>query len=336
MKKLMRRVAKAVVSAAAITAALFVGQPQNLIAQRVGPAVAFVGALAIANSPAPANPQRRSITIKGSDTMVILGQRWAETYMGKYQGITIQVTGGGSGVGIAALINGTTDIAEASRPMKASEKDQTKQKRGKEAIEIPVALDALAVYVHEQNPVSELTLAQMKRIYTGAVKNWKDVGGRDERILLYGRENSSGTYVYFKEHVLGNADYFPTTQTLPGTAAVINAVARDPRGIGYGGIAYGKGIKHVRVKKDANSPAVDPSMENAQSGVYPISWFLFWYFAGQPTGDHKKLADWVMTKEGQSVVENVGYYPLPESVLAKYTGSTSKETKAKSKKQGGA
>ena len=285
-----------------------------------------------------AHAQSRSITVKGSDTMVILGQRWAETYMGKNQGTTIQVTGGGSGVGIAALINGTTDIAESSRPMKDTEKDQAKQKRGKAVVELPVALDALAVYVHESNPISELSIPQLKGIYTGAIKNWKELGGKDQRILLYGRENSSGTYVYFKEHVLENADYFPTTQTLPGTAAVINAVARDPRGIGYGGIAYGKGIKHARVKKDANSPAIEPSMANAQSGAYPISRFLFWYFAGQPAGDLKKFSDWVMTKDGQSVVENVGYYPLPDSVIAKYSGSPSpaKETKVKAKKQGGA
>lgn len=280
--------------------------------------------------------QNRSVTIKGSDTMVILGQRWAETFMSKNPGTTIQVTGGGSGTGIAALINGTCDLAESSRPMKDAEKAQIKQKRGKDVVEVPVALDALAVYVHEGNPVAELSLAQLKGIYTGGIKNWKDVGGRDERIILYSRENNSGTYVYFKEHVLENADYYPTAQTLPGTAAVINAVARDTRGIGYGGIAYGKGIKHLRVKKDANSPAIEPTMENARSGVYPISRFLFWYFAGQPTGDIKKLADWVMTKDGQAVVENVGYYPLPDSVIEKYSGSPSKETKTKPKKVGGA
>lgn len=280
--------------------------------------------------------QGRNITVKGSDTMVILGQRWAETYMGKNKGVTIQVTGGGSGVGIAALINGTTDIAEASRPMKDTEKAQTQQNRGKPAIEIPVALDALAVYVHENNPVSELSIPQLKSIYTGAVKNWKDLGGKDERIVLYGRENSSGTYVYFKEHVLENGDYYPTTQTLPGTAAVINAVARDTRGIGYGGIAYGKGIKHIRVKKDPNSPGIEPSMANAQSGAYPISRFLYWYTAGEPAGEMKNFANWVMGKEGQAVIENVGYYPLPDSVVAKYFGGAVKDTKTKAKRQGGA
>src|SRR6266478_4235192 len=187
----------------------------------------------------------RNITVKGSDTMVILGQRWAEVFMSKNPGLTIQITGGGSGTGIAALINGTTDICEASRPMKDAEKA-------------------------EANPISELTLAQIKSIYTGVVKNWKDVGGSDQKIILYSRENNSGTYVYFKEHVLENGDYYPTAQTLPGTAAVINAVAKDQRGIGYGGIAYGKGIKHLNIKKDANSPAIAPTMENVLAAKYPI------------------------------------------------------------------
>ena len=272
----------------------------------------------------PAGAQGRNITIKGSDTMVLLGQRWAETYMKKNPGVTIQVTGGGSGVGLAALINGTTDIAESSRPIKDAEKDQVLQKRAQPTFELPVALDGLAVYVHEQNPLTELTLEQLKKIYTGALKNWKDVGGRDERIILYGRENSSGTYVYFKEHVLENADYYPTTQTLPGTAAVINAVSKDIRGIGYGGIAYSKGVKALKVKRNASTPGVEPTLENVQKNIYPVSRFLYWYLAGQPKDQIKKLTDWVMTAEGQSVVNDVGYYPLPESVLAKYAGPAAK------------
>ena len=268
--------------------------------------------------------QRRNITVKGSDTLVILGQRWAEDYMKKNPGISIQVTGGGSGTGIAALINGTTDVAESSRPMKPKEIADVKAKQGKDTLELPVAVDGLAVYVHKTNPVNELTLAQLKAIYTGATKNWKEVGGNDERIILYSRENNSGTYVYFKEHVLENADYFPTAQTLPGTAAVINAVAKDRRGIGYGGIAYGEGVKHLRVKKDANSPAVEPSMENVLSAKYPISRHLYWYLAGQPTGDLRAFAEWVVSKEGQEVVEKVGYYPLNEkdrqTSAAKLTG----------------
>ena len=258
------------------------------------------------------NGQQRNITLKGSDTIVILGQRWAEVYMGKNPGVTIQVTGGGSGTGIAALINGTTEIAESSRPMKDKEKEEVKAKRGNEVLELPVAVDGLAVYVHESNPVSELTLQQIKAIYTGQIKNWKEVGGRDDRILLYSRENNSGTYAYFKEHVLENGDFHPTAQTLPGTAAVINALAKDRRGIGYGGIAYGKGIKHLKVKRDASSPAVEPTMENVLTSKYPISRFLYWYFAGAPTGDLKALSLWVLSKEGQTVVEKVGYYPLSD------------------------
>jgi phosphate transport system substrate-binding protein len=266
---------------------------------------------------ATASAQKRNVTVKGSDTMVILGQRWAEVYRKKNPGASIQVTGGGSGVGLAALINGTTDIAEASRPMKDAERTQLKDKRGMATVELPVALDGLAVYVHESNPVKELSLEQLKKIYTGAMKNWKDVGGKDERILLYGRENSSGTYTYFKENVLENTDYYPTTQTLPGTAAVINAVSKDIRGIGYGGIAYLKGVRAIKVKKDASSQAIEPTMEAVQKNIYPISRFLFWYMAGKPAGEIKKLADWVVSEEGQAVVKDVGYYPLPTSMTAK-------------------
>jgi phosphate transport system substrate-binding protein len=262
--------------------------------------VAFIAAWSI-----PGWAQERNITIKGSDTMVLLGQRWAETYMKKTPGVTIQVTGGGSGVGIAALINGSTNIAESSRPMTAAEKAQVQQLRGQ------------AVYVNEKNPLTEISVPQLKKIYTGGAKNWKDVGGNDERIILYGRENSSGTYAYFKEHVLGNADYYPTVQTLPGTAAVINAVLKDTRGIGYGGIAYAKGVKALKVKKDDQTPGVEPSLENVQKNLYPISRFLYWYMAGQPKGEAALLTAWVTTADGQSVVENVGYYPLAPDQLAK-------------------
>jgi len=279
-------------------------------------AILTIAALALSASALIA--QQRNITIKGSDTLVILGQRWAEVFMSKNPGLSIQVTGGGSGTGIAALINGTTEIAESSRPMKDAEKASAKEKRGKDVLELPVAVDGLAVYVHDANPINDLTLAQIKSIYTGAIKNWKDVGGRDERIILYSRENNSGTYLYFKEHVLENADYYPTAQTLPGTAAVINAVSKDTRGIGYGGIAYGKGIKHLRIKKDANSPGVEPTMENVLAARYPISRYLYWYLAGQPTGDTLKLCQWVMSQDGQAVVEKVGYYPLSNTDRSKF------------------
>lgn len=288
--------------------------------------VAVVAAMTLAVS-----AQQRNVTIKGSDTMVILGQKWAEVFMQKNAGLSVQVTGGGSGTGIAALINGTTDIAESSRPMRDAEKDNTRTRRGKDVVELPVAVDGLAVYVHESNPLKEISLPQLKGIYTGVTKNWKEVGGADERIILYSRENNSGTYAYFKEHVLENGDFFPTAQTLPGTAAVINAVSKDRRGIGYGGIAYGRGIKHLPVKKDASSPAIEPSMENVLQGKYPISRFLYWYFAGMPQGDVKTLADWVVSKEGQRVVENVGYYPLNEADRAASAMKLGGAAKGKSK-----
>ncbi len=252
----------------------------------------------------------KNITVKGSDTMVILGQRWAEIFMSQNPGIVVQVTGGGSGTGIAALINGTTDICEASRPMKQAEKEKLRDRFNTLGVEIPVARDGLAIYLNETNSISELTLQQLKEIYTGNVTNWKDVGGPDAKILLYGRENNSGTYVYFKDNVLKGADYAPQTQTLPGTAAVVNAVAKDKYGVGYGGTAYGKGIKFVKVKSDAKSAGYEPTLENVKSGKYPISRYLFWYVRNKPSGDIKKLVDFVLSEQGQEIVTKVGYFPV--------------------------
>jgi phosphate transport system substrate-binding protein len=188
-----------------------------------------------------------------------------------------------------------------------------KAKRGLDVVEVPVAVDGLAIYLNIANAIKELSLEQLKGIYTGKTTDWKDVGGKAGKIIAYGRENNSGTYAYFKEHVLGNADFDPSIQTLPGTSAVTNAVAKDPQSIGYGGIAYAKGIRHAMVKKDDNSPAIEPSMENVLSGKYPISRYLYWYFAGEPTGEMKKLENWVLGPEGQKLVQEVGYYPLPKA-----------------------
>lgn len=256
--------------------------------------------------------EKSSLTVKGSDTMVILGQRWAETYMKENPGTTIQVTGGGSGTGIAALINGSTDICESSRPMKDKEKAEVKAKRGVPAVEGKVALDALAVYVNEKSPATEISIPTLRKIYTGELKNWKDAGGPDHAIVLYGRENNSGTYGYFKEHVLENKDFAPATQTLAGTSAVAHAVKADVYGIGYGGIAYLEGIRALKVKKDESAAAIAPSLETAQNGTYPISRFLYFYTAGEPTGASKKFVDWVGGPGGQKVIGAVGYYPLPQ------------------------
>jgi phosphate transport system substrate-binding protein len=256
---------------------------------------------------------KSSVTLKGSDTMVILGQRWAEDYMKKNPGMTVQVTGGGSGTGIAALINGTTDVCEASRPMKDAEKANVQAKRSAPAVETKVALDALAVYVNDRSPLQEISLPALRKIYLGETTDWKDVGGPAHKIVLYGRENNSGTYGYFKEHVLENKDFAPATQTLAGTSAVASAVKGDVYGIGYGGIAYLEGIRALKVKKDDASPAVAPSLETAQSGAYPISRFLYFYTAGPPAGSVKKFMDWVNGAEGQRIIGDVGYYPLPKS-----------------------
>ncbi len=252
----------------------------------------------------------KSITIKGSDTMVILGQRWAETYMKEHPDIRIQVTGGGSGTGIAALINGGTDICEASRPMKDSEKTLVRNRQGKDVKEIPVALDGVAIYVPESSTIQSLTKAQLKSIYTGTITNWRDVGGKDQRLVAYSRENNSGTYVFFKEHVLNNQDFARDVQTLPGTAAIVNAVSKDPASLGYGGIAYASGIKALAIKNDESSEAVAPSMETVDSGKYPLSRQLFFYTIGEPSSEIKAFIDWVLSPEGQKICEAVGYYPL--------------------------
>jgi phosphate transport system substrate-binding protein len=253
----------------------------------------------------------KNITLKGSDTLLILGQKWAEIYMKKNPGTVVQVTGGGSGVGISALIDGSTDIAQASRPMKDKERDKMLEKRGIGPVEIPVALDGITVYVNEKNPVDKLTFAQLKGIFQSTITNWKDVGGDDARIVMYGRENSSGTHVFFKEHVLNKEDYSVRVQPLPGTAAIVNAVAKDENGIGYGGVAYAKGVKEVVVAYDEESGYFPPSMENIVSGKYPINRYLYWYTAGSPKGDIKKLVDWILSPAGQEIVEQVGYFPLP-------------------------
>jgi phosphate transport system substrate-binding protein len=259
---------------------------------------------------APPNANKQNINMKGSDTMLQLGQRWAEVFMKDHPNATIQVTGGGSGTGIAALINGTTQICQSSRPIKDEEKASVKQQRNADVAEIPVAVDALAVYLNQQNPIGHLTMEQVRRIFQGEITNWKDIGGPSANIVLYGRENSSGTYVFFKEHVLANGDFADRYQPLGGTAAVINAVVKDPGGIGYGGIGYAKDIKAISIARDATAEPVTPTMENALSNKYPLSRFLYWYTAGPPSGTVKELVDWVLGSQGQNVVQEVGFYPL--------------------------
>jgi phosphate transport system substrate-binding protein len=192
--------------------------------------------------------------------------------------------------------------------MKDEEKQQAEAKGGK-VEEHAVARDGVTVYVHESNPLSTISMEQLKGIYTGTTTNWKELGGPDKAIAVYSRENNSGTYVFFKEHVLGGADFVERAQTLPGTAAVVNAVMQDPNGIGYGGIAYGEGIKHLGVIGADGAP-VEPTEETIRSGAYPLSRPLYWYLsATAPPAAHELLA-WVLSPEGQAHVKEVGYFPI--------------------------
>lgn len=253
--------------------------------------------------------QQPKITVKGSDTMVILAQRWAEIYMQKNPSVSVQVTGGGSGVGLAALINGTTDIANSSRPIKTSEVEKLKARYNTLGVEIPCAKDGITIFLNDANKVKELTLKQLSDIYQARITNWKQVGGEDAPIKLYGRENSSGTYTFFMEEVV-KGDYAASCQTLPGTAAVVNAVKKDKYGIGYGGAAYAEGVKHCLVRKDANSPGSTPTTENIANNTYPISRYLYMYMRNKPTGETKKFIDWILSAEGQKIVPEVGYFPV--------------------------
>ena len=254
-------------------------------------------------------PASNKIVVKGSDTLVILAQKWAEVYMKSNPSTAIQVTGGGSGVGISALINGATDIANASRKMKASEKDKLKARYNTLGVEVACAKDGITVYLNPSNKVKELTIKQLGDMFSGKITNWKQVGGADADIKLYGRENSSGTYVFFQENVV-KGDYASNCQTLPGTAAVVNAVKKDPNGIGYGGAAYAEGIEICKVKKDENSPAYAANAETIKNGQYPISRYLFMYLKNKPTGELKKYIDWILSPEGQKMVVEVGYFPV--------------------------
>ena len=256
-----------------------------------------------------------SITVKGSDTLVILAQKWAETYMAKNPATKIQVTGGGSGTGFAALVNQTTDLADASRKIKATEIAACLKAFGKRPTEYKVCLDGLSVYVSEVTPVKELSLPQLQAIFTGKIKNWKELGGADAPITVYSRENSSGTYEFFKEHVLQGKDFAASAQTMPGTAALLQAVGKDKNGIGYGGAAYGAGAKHLAIKKDEGAPAIEPTGENVVSGAYPIWRHLYVYV--NPALDKGEIAaylNWIRSEEGQKVVKDIGYYPLPKTL----------------------
>ncbi|MGA1235909.1 MAG: PstS family phosphate ABC transporter substrate-binding protein [Limisphaerales bacterium] len=265
-----------------------------------------------------AHTTQADITVKGSDTLVILAQKWAEVYMQEHPSTQVQVTGGGSGVGLAALQNQQTDLCNASRKIKAKEIAACIKAFGKRPTEYKVALDGISLYINENNPVQSLSLPQLDQIFTGKTTNWKDVGGPDAPIVLYSRENSSGTYEFFKDHVLQGKDFAASAQTMPGTAAILQAVAKDKNGIGYGGAAYATGVKVVKISKDDSSAALEPSTENVSDMSYPISRYLYIYVnPALDQGDIAAYLNWIRSDAGQAVVKDIGYFPLPNNLRSK-------------------
>ncbi len=256
-----------------------------------------------------------TIENKGSDTLVNLALAWAETYMQDYPDVRISVTGGGSGTGIAAMINGTVDIANASRKMKAEE-IAAAEANGISPVEHVVARDAIAVVVHPSNPVESLTLEQISQIYTGRLSNWSQVGGDDRPIVLLSRESNSGTYVYFLENVVRQGDrksellFSPDTLLMPSSEGISSEVRQNPNAIGYDGLGYvTPDQKVVAVALDDRSPAVLPSVATVNDGTYPVSRPLQMYTAGEPTGQVLAFLEWVLS-DGQQKVSELGFVPL--------------------------
>jgi phosphate transport system substrate-binding protein len=259
---------------------------------------------------------KNSVQIKGSDTMVNLGQAWAEKYMEKNPSEFVAVTGGGSGTGLSSLISGTCDITMSSRNIKDKEVALAKQK-GINPYEIKVALDGLAVVVNPKNPVSKLTIDQLAQIFTGKINNWKEVGGLDGKIVLLSREVNSGTHVYFKEHVLRKGDtnsqeeFAPIALLLSSSQAIADEVANNPSAIGYYGMGYiSPKQKPISVAKDEKSEFISPNIENVVNGKYPISRPLFLYTNGQPQGLVKKFVDFCLSPEGQDIVLKTDFVPI--------------------------
>ncbi len=251
---------------------------------------------------------------KGSDTLVNLALAWAEAYMQAHPESRISVTGGGSGTGIAAMINGTVDIANASREMKQEEIDAAK-KNGINPVEHTVAKDAIAVVVHPSNPVQGLTLQQISDIYTGKITNWQQVGGENRPIVLLSRESNSGTYVYFLEEVvrLGKKSdllFSPETLLMPSSEGISTEIRQNPNAIGYDGLGYVTADqKMLGVAKDASSTFVLPAVATVNNGTYPISRGLYMYTAGEPQGKVKTYLDFILG-EGQQIVPTLGFVPL--------------------------
>ncbi len=257
-----------------------------------------------------------SLQVKGSDTMVNLVQSWAEEFMKKSPDSFIAVTGGGSGTGFASLINGTCDIAMSSREIKSKEVALA-EKKNIHPKEFKVALDGLAVVVNTANPVSELTVDELAGIFTGRIKNWKEVGGDDSPIVILSREVNSGTHLYFKEHILRKGDaksteeFSPEALLLPSSQAIADEILQNQDAIGYYGMGYiGKDHKAIRVAQEKNLEYVYPTVEDVISGKYPISRPLYIYTNGEPDGDVKRFMEFIQSSEGQELVSKMDFVPV--------------------------
>jgi len=260
----------------------------------------LAGAAALAALPT-AGAAQGSVSLKGSDTMLQLAQAWAAAYMEAKPGSTVTVTGGGSTTGIAALINGSCDITNASRIMKGSELDKAKL-RGFIPFEHPAARDGLAIIVNPKNPITKISMEQLKGIYNGSVKNWSQVGGPNQAVIAVGRDSSSGTYGFFQDTVLGiGRPYRPDMISSPSTNAIAQTVSQDVGAIGYVGVAYAKAfgskVKVLPVSKGSGQP-VEPTEENVRNGTYPLWRYLYMYTRGRPSGAVKAFIDWVRSGEG--------------------------------------
>jgi len=266
-----------------------------------------------------------TIQNKGSDTMVNLAQAWAEEYKKAAPDVSVEVSGGGSGVGIAALIKGTIDIANASRNMKPEEIAEAKKNTGKEPKEIVVGYDGLAIYVHKDNPLNEITLDQIAQIYEegGKISKWSELGvtipgNSSDEIVRVSRQSNSGTYEFLREHVLNKKDFKLGSRDMNGSKEVVELVASTPTAIGYSGMGYATpAVKMLKVKKTAADPAFEPNNENTLAKTYPIARTLQVYTLGEPQGATKNYIDWILSDAGQKVVAASGYVPLPSAMRIK-------------------
>ena len=265
---------------------------------------------------------KTSVQNIGSDTMVNLAQAWAEEYAKVDPSVSIEVSGGGSGIGIAALINGTADIANSSRKLEPGEVEKAKAKHGSDPKEFMVGYDALSIYVHKDNPLTEISIDQLAEIYKegGKVTKWSELGvqnipgGKGEEIVRVSRQNNSGTYHYFREVVIGKqGDFKAGSVDLNGSKDVVELIATTPNAIGYSGLGYATpAVKILKVAKKKGEPAIQPSIETTLNKTYPIARPMFMYTPGTPPPHVQKYLDWVLTDSGQKIVQDTGYVPLPK------------------------